>query len=168
MLNITTLIQYSTLYYIVDCDCTCGPCAWLAGSHDRWAGHRSHRTASVVLVCGCHRTSASASTHRGPLQNDRRFFIWDTVQAIICPIHLLGYLGDSCRSLAKLTSKANNIWSHCFNYTKNYTSKCFDWILSVSFNSTFSLNEQFVVCCLCVTLHLITLPAFKVFRPQPW
>lgn len=64
------------LYGTVHCGRTCGPCAWLVDSHDRLAGHRSHRTASAALVCGCRRTLASETTQRGPLENNGRIDIW--------------------------------------------------------------------------------------------
>lgn len=81
--NISWNVKQNINYIYISCvnimtwdhDCTCGPCALRAGSRDRLTGHRSHRTASAAPACGRHRTSASESTHRGPLENSRHLII---------------------------------------------------------------------------------------------
>lgn len=79
----TCIILCEHFDIIIDDDCTCGPCAWLAGSPDRSTGRRSHRTASAAPACGRHRTSVSDWTHHGPLE-DRRLRCLTLVLLVHC------------------------------------------------------------------------------------
>lgn len=98
------------MWFITQSGQTCGLCAWLVDSHGRSAGHRSHRTASTALVCGCHRTLASESTIRG--------FLWKDFAFSREISHVLSLIKSMAVKWMSITSKKNVHVIYSFTFAR--------------------------------------------------